>query len=136
VTAIYFKTALTVKEFKMLYAFIMTLGLMIVGCGGSETIVEKPVPQQPTNPPDPGGNPNPGGGAVTFSGTIKPLNDKFCALSGCHAGAAFLQTEASFLNSRSKIRVGNGTMPPQYSPNYGQWTQNEKAIYADYFDSN
>jgi len=118
----------------MLYAFIMTLSLM-VGCGGSETIVENPKPQEPSNPNPP--NPtDPGGGAITFSGTIKPLLDKNCALTGCHAGAGFLASESGFLNSNSKIRVGNGTMPPQYSPSYSQWTQKEKALFSDYFDSN
>ena len=125
----------------MLYAFIMTLSFM-VGCGGSETIIEKQVPS-PHQPPNPGPTVPPGGGgggggngAVSFAGTIKPMLNKFCSQSGCHAGAAFVQTEAAFLNSRSKQRVGNGTMPPQYSPNYNQFTQKEKALFSTYFDRN
>lgn len=120
----------------MLYAFIMTLSF-IVGCGGSETIVEKQVPA-PKQPPNPGPIVPPGGGngAVSFAGTIKPMLNKFCSQTGCHAGAGFVQTEAAFLNSRSKQRVGNGTMPPQYSPNYNQFTQKEKALFSTYFDRN
>jgi len=128
----------------MFYAFIITLSFLTVGCGGSETIIEKqaPAPAPTTPPANPGngggagGGVGGGGGAVNFAGTIKPMLNKFCAQSGCHAGAGFIQTEAAFLNSRSKIRVGNGTMPPQYSPNYNQFTRKEKALFSAYFDSN
>ena len=91
-----------------------------------ETIVQQPAPPPVILPPD---------GGVDFARDIKPRNDQHCALSGCHAGASFLQSEAAFLNSRSKLRIGNGTMPPQYSPRFSQWTQDEKDIYTSYFDS-
>ena len=121
----------------MVYALIMTLGFFMIGCGGSETVIEKQAPAPaPTAPPANPGNGGVAGGAVNFAGTIKPMLNKFCSQTGCHAGAAFVQTEAAFLNSRSKIRVGNGTMPPQYSPNYNQFTQKEKALFSTYFDRN
>jgi hypothetical protein len=105
-----------------------------MGCGKDEVVREKLVPiEQPTPPVTPPVEP-PVGGAPSFSQLSKKIEQN-CALSGCHAGAPFLQSEAGFLNSRSKVRIGNGTMPPQYSPKFNQWTQADKDLFALYFDS-
>lgn len=109
----------------------------LASCGKDETkIIERETQTRPVEPnPNPNPNPNPPAPQITFERTIRPLIDKHCALSGCHAGAGFFETEAQFLNSRSKIRVSNSTMPPQFSPVFAQWTQKEKSIFNDYFDS-
>lgn len=111
----------------------LVLFMAFFGCGTKEVIKEKLVPGGEPKQPGPTPQP-PAGGTPTFS-TLSGLLQSNCALSGCHAGASFLQSEAGFLNSRSKIRIGNGTMPPQYSPKYSQWTQREKDLMSAYFDS-
>jgi hypothetical protein len=102
----------------------LTICLFLVACGGggSKKVIQKPGPPPP--PIDNNGE---------FL-SVKPLLDQHCALSGCHSGEAFVEVEVKFLNSRSKIRIGNDTMPPKYSPIFSSWTRREKDIFLSYFD--
>jgi len=114
-------------EIKKLFVIFCLMG----GCGGGETeketkIIERPVPK----PPD---TSKPGDDIVTFE-DIAPVLKANCALSGCHAGASFLANERAFASSNSKQRVGNGSMPPKYSPKYDQWGRDEKEAVLQFFD--
>jgi hypothetical protein len=121
----------TGKEATMKFLLTVTLMLATANCGTEKKVVDRrttpvqqPAPTPPTAPT-----------VMTFENTIKPLVNRHCALSGCHAGAGYFDSEANFLNSRSRIRVSNGTMPPQFSPIFSQWTNKEKDIFTRYFDS-
>lgn len=83
-------------------------------------------------PPAPGPVPIPGN--ISFKVDIKPLIENNCALSGCHANESFTRSETKFLSSQAKARIGNDTMPPQYSPKIGEWGEAQKSVFTAYFD--
>jgi hypothetical protein len=58
---------------------------------------------------DDGGNPP--ASDPEWTDVIKPILADSCALSGCHANAAFVNSGAAFKASKSNIRIGNNTMP-------------------------
>jgi hypothetical protein len=96
---------------------LIIVTFIIAGCGGqNERIIERPV----MVPGDRGEGGSGGGGALTFS-QIQPNLRANCALSNCHAGAAFLSNEASFRRSSSCSRTENDNMPRRNSPRYNQW---------------
>lgn len=119
----------------MLKTLIMTVAFLF-SCGGEkkETIRTVPAPTTQPNPSQPRPNPQPAG--VTFAGDIKPLLDSNCALSGCHANAAYLKTKDAFLNSNGPRRILNGSMPPPYSPDFGKWNAKDKKLILDWYDDN
>ena len=106
---------------------LLFISLLAVSCGTdktTETMVPYPVPSQP--PPG-------GGGSVSFA-AVKTVLETHCALSGCHANAPFLQSANQLAASNTQRRVTNNSMPPAYSPKYGQWTNREKALILTWFD--
>jgi hypothetical protein len=55
-------------------------------------------------------------------------------VSGCHAGAAFLQTGAAFKGSSSKARIENDSMPKRSGPNYDRYNSAKKQAMLDYLN--
>ncbi len=108
--------------------FMIGLAMCLMSCGGSKT-TERVV----TTPPS--GNVG-NGGELSFDADIKPILDENCALSGCHANAPFLASKDDFINSKGPQRITNSSMPPSYSPKYGQWTQDDKNSILAWFDAN
>ena len=85
---------------------------LLVGCGyGQDTVVEKPVPQQP--PPGTGEDPGPGDGRISYA-VMQGYLDQYC--NSCHSTAAFMQSERALRSSATKQRVSNRTMPPSTAP--------------------
>ena len=104
--------------------------LLIISCGPSvdvEVIPKDPTTTTPivTNPPI--------NGEVTWA-VLQPIIEKDCNQSGCHAGASFTAGEQAFLNSRSKARVANGSMPPKYSDRYEKWDNEKKDLLLSFFE--
>lgn len=109
------------------------LVLALAACGDDDGPRYERYPQP--NPPTPTPGPNPGGSddwAKLSSEVLVPN----CALSGCHLPTGFLGSKAAFIGSKSRARVGNGSMPPQYSPKFGQWNDQLKARVLKYIDEN
>ena len=97
------------------------------GFGPSQPTPEK---QGPTKIPDIGAS-------NEFNEDVRPLLQANCALSGCHSGGVgFTLNSNDFLNSNAPKRIINGSMPPSYSPKYGQWGREEKKIVLDWYDDN
>ena len=98
-----------------------------VGCG-SDVKEERVVRKEPHGKPAPRPRPRPGPGTgdpVSFR-DVKPIIDKHCALSGCHAGAGFVANGPAFKASSSLARISSDSMPLRSSPNYGSYGANEK----------
>ena len=108
--------------------FMIGLAMCLMSCGGSKTTERVMVPVDNS-----GKN---GNYDLQFDADIKPLLDANCALSGCHANAPFLASADAFLNSNGPKRITNSSMPPSYSPKYGQWTQDNKNTVLAWFDAN
>ncbi len=116
--------------------FITTLFLVTVyfhGCGTEKVTEIRPAPT-----PNPQPNPNPGGNdgdVISFNRDVRPILDEHCALSGCHGSGPF-QSGDAFKDFGGPQRVLNGSMPPRYSPKFGQWTDTEKQIILLWYDQN
>lgn len=114
-----------------MYLCLLTLFLICsCGFGPGDPPVGEPRPEN--DAPPPGGD----GGDLSFVGDIKPILTDNCALSGCHAGAPMLETAKNFINSNSPKRIINGSMPPSYSPKYGQWTPEDKRVILEWYGDN
>jgi hypothetical protein len=74
-----------------------------------------------------------GVGGVSFA-NVKPIIDEQCALSGCHAGAAFLQSGEAFKASSSAQRINSGNMPRQ-NRNSGQYNDQKKNLLLEFLGS-
>jgi hypothetical protein len=95
---------------------------LVVGCGSERQSYKEVGPGQ-----TPGGQ-FPGGqipGQPESFASLKPVIDEQCALSGCHAGQRFLQTEAAFKASSSLQRITSGNMP-RANRNSDLWTDEKK----------
>ena len=116
-----------------LFSALIFIGLM-VSCGKEEkeTIryVNVPQPQPPPVITPPGG----GDQLVTWA-TVRPIIDDHCALSGCHSGTQYLKDEDLFIDSFSKERIANDSMPPPYGSKIGQWNDQLKSTMLKYFES-
>jgi len=99
---------------KYLFVIFFILG----ACGGNETDTE--YVREPAPAPSP--NPDPPTSGVKNYAEIKPLLQESCGGASCHAGASFLQSEASLrANSQVKKRIASDSMPPSFAPNYFLW---------------
>lgn len=109
---------------------------LLLGCGGGTdvTYVPGPTPQQP-KPTQPPARP-PVDGKISFTRQVQPILTEHCALSGCHGSGGFLASEQAFLNSNGVRRIINGSMPPQYSPKFGEWTDDDKQLILAWHDQN
>lgn len=120
------------KNAKMILGSIVILLIGLGFCFLSSCGIEKtemvPAPVTPPVDKPPGG--------FSFQRDVKPILDSNCALSGCHANAAFLATEGAFLNSKGPARITNGSMPPSYSPKYGQWSPEQRNTILSWYDDN
>ena len=97
---------------------------MYWACGRDDSPpARKPVSPPPPIPTD------------KWTATIKPIMQENCGLSGCHANAPFVKTEAGFLASNAAKRIANGSMPPSYSPRFGQWSEDDKQTVLAFYDS-
>lgn len=113
--------------------------LFIFSCGGPKVDVEvqpkdpngQPPPQTPGLPPDPPGPDLPD--RLSWA-SVSNVLEQDCNQSGCHAGADFTSEEQAFLNSNSKARVANGSMPPKYSKDFNQWTDEKKNLILEFFE--
>lgn len=63
---------------------------------------------------------------------VKAVIDEQCAVSGCHAGAAFVQNGPAFKASSAGVRVGNDSMPKKTGPNYDKYNAEKKKILTDF----
>jgi len=107
--------------------------ILLAGCGTTEKITEiRPGPPAPTPVP----TPNPGGGDLDFVRDIQPVLRANCALSGCHGPGGMFAGENEFLISDGPRRILNGSMPPSYSPKFGQWTEDKKQLVLTWYDQN
>ena len=100
---------------------IFLVFFFLIGCGLSPERNEKVVQLPPTSTPT----------NKSFE-TVRPLIMEQCALSGCHAGSAFLSSGPAFKASRSAELIGNDRMPKRSSPNYDFWTDDKKAALLEY----
>ena len=107
---------------------ILAIVFLLSSCGyePSGKTYEPPQTPQPPQPP---------GGAANDWAAIKPLVDEQCALSGCHAGAAFLSTGASFKASNSLRRIESGNMPVKTSANYSLYNSAKRRKFIDYLSN-
>ena len=81
-------------------AFI--LGVFLIGCGDSyEEKEETKAPVSEVTPVQ----------QAAWDSNVKYIVANNCALSGCHASAAFTKTPGAFLKSSSKAMVSSGNMP-------------------------
>ena len=110
---------------------LILLGLFLfsIGCGTG------PESQGPKPDPDPRELPPIRGDESSFNADIAPILNAECGLSGCHAGANFLQ-EQGFKTSNAPKRIINGSMPPSYSPRFDLWTDEKRNAVLDWFDRN
>ena len=123
---------------KLLRFILLDIVLIVSGCGyEKETkIVPAPAPAPGPNPGGGGGNGGGGGGgAVDFNRDVRPIVEEHCALSGCHGSGPFQSADA-FVEFGGPRRVQNGSMPPNYSPKYSQWTDTDKQIILLWYDQN
>jgi hypothetical protein len=115
--------------------------LFVVSCGsGGQRYREVPQQQPPGGFGNGGGNGGlgnggnrGGGGTVSFT-TVKPIIDEQCALSGCHAGAAFLESGPAFKASASRQRISSGNMPRQ-NRNSGQYSDEKRNLLLQFLGS-
>jgi hypothetical protein len=105
---------------------LIILFLFITGCGldpsGSENV---------TPPAGPAPRPVPKAPSWTL---VEPVVKEQCALSGCHAGAAFVQSGAAFKASAAKKRIESGNMPKQSSPNYPLYNTSKRDLMLAYLN--
>ena len=107
---------------KILVCFL----LLMVGCG-IEPSGETPCPT-PNKPIPPSPRP------VSFA-VAKVVIDEQCAVSGCHAGAAFTQNAAAFKDSSSRQRINSGNMPKKSGPNYAIYNSTKKQILLNFLSN-
>ena len=104
---------------------LVCLIFLMAGCGSD--------PSYRDNKPTPGpGTPGPSPSRPVTFAQVKPIIDEQCAVSGCHAGAAFTQNGAAFKNSTSRQRINSGNMPKKSGRNYPIYNSAKKAILLDY----
>ncbi len=103
--------------------------LVVVGCGGGETVVvEKEVPVE--NPNGNGGG-NPGGGGqpgkpISYTQMQSLLNTN-CAQ--CHASADFMASEVVLRRSRVLQELNTRNMPP----NKGALSDGDRSLMVNFF---
>ena len=111
--------------------------LFIFSCGGPKVDVEvqpkDPKAQPPQTPGLPPDTPPDLPDRLSWANVSNVL-EQDCNQSGCHAGADFTSEEQAFLNSNSKARVANGSMPPKYSKDFNQWTDEKKNLILEFFE--
>ena len=95
--------------------FLLFFGLALVSTACTWDSVDE-LTEQPNPDPDPDPEPTDPCVEITFSGTVKPIIEANCAITGCHGN----RQSPLFTNddqiiaaaSRIKARTGAGTMPP------------------------
>ena len=83
---------------------IILIAFLLAGCGGQDTVMEKPVPQTPPAPPPIGG-----GGGETGYAQMSGFMVQYC--NQCHSTAAFMQSERGLRSSSTLARLTNKSMP-------------------------
>ena len=105
----------------MMRIIAIAIAALFLGCGMEPSGKEKDYGQPPSQPePDP------------WSDEIQGIVKEQCALSGCHAGASFLDNGSAFKASSSLRRIESGSMPLQSSPNYGLYNATKRRKLIDY----
>jgi hypothetical protein len=78
---------------------IVLVVVMVSGCGTESKKASEPPPPPPAD--------------TAWTGEIKPLVERHCG--GCHNGTTHplkFDTGAKFKGSKARVRISNGTMPP------------------------
>lgn len=100
---------------------------LVIGCSYDDS--------EETYSSDNGKGKGDGGGQLTeWDTTIKPIIADSCAISGCHAAAGFVKTEAAFRASASKIRITNNNMPVPGSKGADEFSAADKAAVLTFLN--
>jgi len=86
---------------------IIVLAVFFLHCGGSDEYSDAPKEDK------------------AFS-EIKPIIDRSCAVSGCHANSGFIKSGDAFRKSKALVRLENGSMPKKPSAAADQFSVVDK----------